>query len=192
MNWNFQEILTKDPSSAWGCDTSGNIPPCGMAVRRTCRCTEFHLLKTQICVTRPQCVKVVSPIQSQGPINPKAWNEFANNNNIRTAFTLTSVRHSQFLVRAYSNCTSDVTDEESQFESCLGQNFVFSSQSKVTVLSTLTPVKWIWGRGRHSEAWSWPLNFHQASGLVIYGAFLPFLHTSSFLSYIEAQRQLQF
>jgi len=28
VNWNFQEILTKDPSSAWGCDTSGNIPPC--------------------------------------------------------------------------------------------------------------------------------------------------------------------
>jgi len=39
VNWNFQEILTKDPSSAWGCDTSGNIPPCGVALRRTCRCT---------------------------------------------------------------------------------------------------------------------------------------------------------
>jgi len=57
VNWNFQEILTKDPSSAWGCDTSGNIPPCGVALRRTCRCTEFHRVKTQICVTRPQCVK---------------------------------------------------------------------------------------------------------------------------------------
>jgi len=42
VNWNFQEILTKDPSSAWGCDTSGNIPPCGVALRRTCRCTELH------------------------------------------------------------------------------------------------------------------------------------------------------
>ena len=57
MNWNFQEILTKDPSSAWGCDTSGNIPPCGVALRRTCRCTELPctVLKTQICVTLPQC-----------------------------------------------------------------------------------------------------------------------------------------
>ena len=45
MNWNFQEILTKDPSSAWGCDTSGNIPPCGVALSRTCRCTEFHRVK---------------------------------------------------------------------------------------------------------------------------------------------------
>ena len=33
---------TKNPSSAWGCDTSGNIPPCGVVLRRTCRCTEFH------------------------------------------------------------------------------------------------------------------------------------------------------
>ena len=32
VNWNFQEILTKDPSSAWGCDTSGNIPPCRVAL----------------------------------------------------------------------------------------------------------------------------------------------------------------
>ena len=45
MNWNFQEILTKDPSSAWGYDTSGNIPPCGVAVRRTCSCTESHRVK---------------------------------------------------------------------------------------------------------------------------------------------------
>ena len=45
MYWNFQEILTKDPSSAWGCDTFGNIPPCGVALRRTCRCTEFHCVK---------------------------------------------------------------------------------------------------------------------------------------------------
>ena len=45
MNWNFQEILTKDPSSAWGCDTSGKIPPCGVALRRTSRCTEFHRVK---------------------------------------------------------------------------------------------------------------------------------------------------
>ena len=45
MNWNFQEILTKDPSSAWGCDTSGNFTPCGVALRRTCRCTEFHRVK---------------------------------------------------------------------------------------------------------------------------------------------------
>ena len=45
MNWNFQEILTKDPSSAWGCDTSGNILSCGVALRRTCRCTEFHRVK---------------------------------------------------------------------------------------------------------------------------------------------------
>ena len=45
MNWNFQEILIKDPSSAWGCDTSGNVPPCGVALRRTCRCTEFHRVK---------------------------------------------------------------------------------------------------------------------------------------------------
>jgi len=45
VNWNFQEILTKDPNSAWGCDTSGNIAPCGVALRRTCRCTEFHRVK---------------------------------------------------------------------------------------------------------------------------------------------------
>jgi len=45
VNWNFQEILIKDPSSAWGCDTSGNIAPCGVALRRTCRCTEFHRVK---------------------------------------------------------------------------------------------------------------------------------------------------
>jgi len=45
VNWNFQEILTKDPSSAWGCDTSGNIPPCGVALWRTCRCTELHRVK---------------------------------------------------------------------------------------------------------------------------------------------------
>ena len=86
MKWNFQEILTKDPNSAWGCDTAVNIPPCGVALRRTCRCTEFHRVKnanlphpsctvvmqkrksaspvlhscnakTQICFTRPQCVK---------------------------------------------------------------------------------------------------------------------------------------
>ena len=49
MNWNFQGILIKDPSSAWGCDTSGNILLCGVALRRTCRC--FTVLKTQICVT---------------------------------------------------------------------------------------------------------------------------------------------
>ena len=48
MNWNFQEILTQDPCSAWGCDTSGNIPPCGVALRRTCRCTEFHRVKKRI------------------------------------------------------------------------------------------------------------------------------------------------
>ena len=88
MNWNFQEILTKDPSSAWGCDISGNIPPCGVTLMRTCRCTEFHRVKnsnllhpsctvvlqklksaspilhscnakTQICVTRPQCVTLL-------------------------------------------------------------------------------------------------------------------------------------
>jgi hypothetical protein len=29
-----------------------------VALRRTCRCTEFHRIKTQICVTRPQCVKL--------------------------------------------------------------------------------------------------------------------------------------
>jgi len=40
--WNFQEILTKEPSSAWGCDTSGNIPPCAVELSRSCRCTEFH------------------------------------------------------------------------------------------------------------------------------------------------------
>ena len=45
MNWNFQEVLTKDPSSAWGCDTSGNIPPYWVALRRTCRCTEFHRVR---------------------------------------------------------------------------------------------------------------------------------------------------
>ena len=45
MNWNFQEILTKDLSSAWGCDTSGNVPTCGVALRRTYRCTEFHRVK---------------------------------------------------------------------------------------------------------------------------------------------------
>ena len=45
VNWNFQEILTKDPSSAWGCDTSWNIPPCGWALRWTCRCTEFYRVK---------------------------------------------------------------------------------------------------------------------------------------------------
>jgi len=45
VNWNFQEILTKDPSSVWGCDTSGNIPPCGVALWRTCRCTEFLRVK---------------------------------------------------------------------------------------------------------------------------------------------------
>jgi len=45
VNLNFQEILTKDPSSAWGCDTSGNISPCAVALRRTCRCTEFHRVK---------------------------------------------------------------------------------------------------------------------------------------------------
>ena len=39
MNCNFQEILIKDPISAWGCDTSGNVPPCGVPLRRTCRCT---------------------------------------------------------------------------------------------------------------------------------------------------------
>ena len=33
------------PSSAWRCDTSGNIPPCGVALRRTCICTEFHRVK---------------------------------------------------------------------------------------------------------------------------------------------------
>jgi len=38
-------MLNKDPSSAWGCDTSGNIPPCGVALRRTCICTEFHRVK---------------------------------------------------------------------------------------------------------------------------------------------------
>ena len=36
---------TKDPSSAWVCDTSGNILPCGVALRRTSRCTEFHRVK---------------------------------------------------------------------------------------------------------------------------------------------------
>ena len=45
VNWNFQEKLTKDPSSVWGCDTFRNIPPCGVALRRTCRCTEFYRVK---------------------------------------------------------------------------------------------------------------------------------------------------
>jgi len=45
VNWNFQEILTKDLVSASGCDTSGNVPPCGVVLRRTCRCTEFHRVK---------------------------------------------------------------------------------------------------------------------------------------------------
>ena len=38
----FSRNTHQDPSSAWGCDTSGNIPPCGAALSRTCRCTEFH------------------------------------------------------------------------------------------------------------------------------------------------------
>jgi hypothetical protein len=45
VNWNFQEILTKSPISACGCFTSANIPSCGVALRRTCRCTEFHRVK---------------------------------------------------------------------------------------------------------------------------------------------------
>jgi hypothetical protein len=51
---------TKDPSSAWGCDTSGNIPLCGVALRRTCRCAEFHRVKnadlrhpSAMCQTEP-------------------------------------------------------------------------------------------------------------------------------------------
>jgi len=50
------------------------FPPSGVALRTTCRCTEFHRVKkrkspspvlhscnvkTQICVTRPQCVKIL-------------------------------------------------------------------------------------------------------------------------------------
>jgi hypothetical protein len=65
VNWNFQEILTKDPSSAWGCDTYWYIPPCGVALRRTCRCTEFHLLKTQIWATRLKCVKTTGNLNSR-------------------------------------------------------------------------------------------------------------------------------
>ena len=57
VNWNFQEILTNDPSSAWGCDTSGNIPLCGVALRRTCRCTEFHRVKNAN-LRHPSCTVV--------------------------------------------------------------------------------------------------------------------------------------
>jgi hypothetical protein len=53
--------------------------------------------------------KTFAPIQSQGPINPKAGKECTNNNNTWTAFTLTSVPRSRFLVRAYSDCTLDFT-----------------------------------------------------------------------------------
>jgi hypothetical protein len=78
------------PCIARGCDTSGNIPSCEVALRRTCRCTEFHRVKnanlrhpsctvvikkcksaspvlhrcnvkTQICLTRPQCVNTSDP-----------------------------------------------------------------------------------------------------------------------------------
>ena len=60
MNWNFQEILTKDPSSAGGCDTSGNISPCGLALRRTCRCTEFHRVKNaNLCHPSAMCSVLV-------------------------------------------------------------------------------------------------------------------------------------
>ena len=92
MNWNFQEILIKDPSSAWGCDTSGNVPPCGVAVRRTCRCTEFHRVKnrksaspvlhscnakTQICVTRPQCVNDLPTLSFSSRFTDSEGREFA-------------------------------------------------------------------------------------------------------------------
>ena len=36
---NTHQRLTK------GCDTSGNIPPCGVGLRRTCGCTEIHRVK---------------------------------------------------------------------------------------------------------------------------------------------------
>ena len=64
MNLNFQEILTKNPSSTWECDTSGNIPPCGVALRRTCRCTEIHRVKNadlspaRNVLIHPECSKV--------------------------------------------------------------------------------------------------------------------------------------
>ena len=69
MNWNFQEILNKDPSSAWGCDTSGNIPPCRVALRRTCRCTEFNRVKNAnlrhtSCTVVTQKRKSASPVRS--------------------------------------------------------------------------------------------------------------------------------
>jgi hypothetical protein len=41
----FSGNTQKDPSSAWGCDTSGNIYPCWVALRRSCRCTESHRVK---------------------------------------------------------------------------------------------------------------------------------------------------
>ena len=43
-NW-YKSLKTEAAACAWGCDTSGNIPPCGVALRRTCRCTEFHRVK---------------------------------------------------------------------------------------------------------------------------------------------------
>jgi hypothetical protein len=53
MNWNFQEILTKDPSSALGCDTLWKHSPLWSGTKQNLQMYQTkHLLKTQICVTR--------------------------------------------------------------------------------------------------------------------------------------------
>jgi len=44
VNWNFQEILTKDPSSAWGCDTSGNLQMYQVSVLCLWAAQTWHLL----------------------------------------------------------------------------------------------------------------------------------------------------
>jgi len=67
VNWNFQEILTKDPSSAWECGTSGNIPPCGVVLRITCRCTEFHRVKNAN-MHHPSCTVVTWKRKSASPV----------------------------------------------------------------------------------------------------------------------------
>jgi hypothetical protein len=67
MNWNFQEILTKDPSSAGGCDTSGNIPPCGVALSTTCRCTNQALVKNAD-LRHPSCTVVMYRRKSASPV----------------------------------------------------------------------------------------------------------------------------
>jgi hypothetical protein len=68
VNWNFQEILTIDPSSAWECDTSGNIPPCGVSCVIKCIVRGNQARVKNADLRHPSCTVVMWKRKSTSPV----------------------------------------------------------------------------------------------------------------------------